>query len=167
MSAVMTNAPLILTLDCDMCSNDPGTPRRVLCYLANPNIDQSDSAFVQFPQMFRGLNRDDIYCGSFRRLFQINPVGLKNGSNYVGTGCFLRRRSLFGGPMAPVQPEIPELSVDRVVKRPIHSRETLELAHRLAGSDYENMTSWGSKVNASLSLSRVLGNLLAHLSLAF
>ncbi|KAK4801877.1 hypothetical protein SAY86_000080 [Trapa natans] len=145
-SAVMTNGPLILTLDCDMCSNDPGTVRRVLCYVADPNTDTSHLAYVQFPQMFRGLNRDDIYSCSFRWLFLINPVGMKKGPNYVGTGYFFRRRSLFGPPAMQVSPEIPELSVDHVVERPIQSRETVELAHRVAGSDYDKMTNWGSKV---------------------
>ncbi|KAK1403961.1 hypothetical protein POM88_003566 [Heracleum sosnowskyi] len=31
-SAAMTNAPIVLTQDCDMFSNDPKTPLRALCY---------------------------------------------------------------------------------------------------------------------------------------
>ncbi|XP_031400694.1 cellulose synthase-like protein G3 isoform X4 [Punica granatum] len=145
-SAVMTNAPVVLTLDCDMRSNDPVTPRRVLCYLADPNLDQSKLAYVQFPQIFQGLDRDDIYASSFRSGFQMNPMGMKNGPDYFGTGCFFRRRALFGCPMAIVQLEIPELSADHVVERPIQSRENMELAHHVASGDYENMTNWGSKV---------------------
>ncbi|XP_031400686.1 cellulose synthase-like protein G3 isoform X3 [Punica granatum] len=145
-STVMTNAPIFLTLDCDMRSNDPGTLRRVLCYFADPNIDQSKLSHIQFPQIFQGLNRDDIYAGSYKSLFHMNPPGMKNGPNYLGTGCFFHRRALFGGPTAYVAPEIPELSIDHVVERPIQSQETMELVHRVAGFGYENMTNWGSKV---------------------
>ncbi|XVF12934.1 hypothetical protein REPUB_Repub08aG0162700 [Reevesia pubescens] len=35
----MTNAPIILTQDCDMYSNDPQTPLRVLCYVCDPAIE--------------------------------------------------------------------------------------------------------------------------------
>ncbi|RVX04108.1 Cellulose synthase-like protein G3 [Vitis vinifera] len=38
-SATMTNAPVILTLDTDMYSNDPQTPVRMLCYLLDPGMD--------------------------------------------------------------------------------------------------------------------------------
>ncbi|PKI32586.1 hypothetical protein CRG98_047023 [Punica granatum] len=142
----MTNAPIILTLDCDMRSNDPSTPRRMLCHLADPNTDQSKLAYVQFPQFFEGLNRDDIYASSFKSVFQINPIGMINGPDYVGTGCFFRRRALFGSPAALVPMEIPELNVDHVVERPIQSKESMALAHHVASCDHENMTNWGSKV---------------------
>ncbi|KAJ0048492.1 hypothetical protein Pint_14894 [Pistacia integerrima] len=51
-SAVMTNAPIVLTLDCDMYSNDPKTPLRVLCYVCD-SATRSDLSYVQFPQRFR------------------------------------------------------------------------------------------------------------------
>ncbi|CAN7071503.1 unnamed protein product [Brassica oleracea var. botrytis] len=37
-SSVMTNSPIILTLDCDMYSNNPTTPLHALCYLSDPKI---------------------------------------------------------------------------------------------------------------------------------
>ncbi|CAI9772103.1 unnamed protein product [Fraxinus pennsylvanica] len=56
-SAVMTNAPIILTLDCDMISNDPSTPHQMLCHF----LDNSPKlGFVQYPQHFDGLNKADI-----------------------------------------------------------------------------------------------------------
>ncbi|KAF8033393.1 hypothetical protein BT93_D2105 [Corymbia citriodora subsp. variegata] len=145
-SAVMTNAPIILTLDCDMCSNDPETPRRALCYLADPSTDQSQFGYVQFPQRFQGINEGDIYCGDFKRLFQINPTGMKNGPSYVGTGCFFRRRSLFGAPSAIVPLEIPELSPEHCPEGSIQSERTLALARKVAGCKYEDNTNWGHKV---------------------
>ncbi|KAK6251466.1 hypothetical protein SCA6_005471 [Theobroma cacao] len=148
-SAVMTNAPLILTQDCDMYSNDPQTPLRVLCYLLDPAL-QSKLAYIQFPQRFHGLNQTDIYASEYKREFQINTMGLDGliGPGYMGSGCFFRRRAFFGGPSTLVQPKIPELSPDHVVDKPINSREILSLAHNVAGCDYENQTEhWGFKVS--------------------
>ncbi|XP_034711753.1 cellulose synthase-like protein G2 [Vitis riparia] len=58
-SATMTNAPVVLTLDSDMHSNDPQTPLRALCYLLDPDMDPN-LGFVQFPQTFHGINKNDI-----------------------------------------------------------------------------------------------------------
>ncbi|MBA0713690.1 hypothetical protein Golax_012709 [Gossypium laxum] len=145
-SAVMTNAPIILTQDCDMYSNDPQTLLRILCYLSDPAI-KSNLAFIQFPQRFHGLNKQDIYACEYKHHFQVNPMGFDGlkGPSYIGSGCFFHRRALFGGPSTPVPPEIPELSPDHVVSKPIQSQEILSLAHHVAGCNYENQTNWGSK----------------------
>ncbi|GMQ05846.1 hypothetical protein CsSME_00050692 [Camellia sinensis var. sinensis] len=37
-STIMTNAPIVLTLDCDMYSNDPQTPHRMLCFFSDPKL---------------------------------------------------------------------------------------------------------------------------------
>ncbi|KAL7165577.1 hypothetical protein ACSBR2_041292 [Camellia fascicularis] len=74
-SATMTNAPIVLTLDCDMFSNDPQTPLRALCYLLDPHMDPR-LAFVQFPQYFHGLNKDDIYASELKYIFQIDSHGM-------------------------------------------------------------------------------------------
>ncbi|XWS38200.1 hypothetical protein CRYUN_Cryun19dG0110200 [Craigia yunnanensis] len=145
-SAVMTNSPIILTQDCDMYSNDPQTPLRVLCYLSDPAI-QSKLAYIQFPQRFHGLNKNDIYASEYKRLFQLNAMGFDGlqGPNYVGSGCFFGRRAFFGSPSTLLPPEIPELSPDHVVDKPIKSQDVLSLAHHVAGCNYENQTKWGSK----------------------
>uniref|UniRef100_A0A2N9H8J3 Glycosyltransferase 2-like domain-containing protein n=1 Tax=Fagus sylvatica TaxID=28930 RepID=A0A2N9H8J3_FAGSY len=146
-SAVMTNAPMILTLDCDMYSNDPQTPLRVLCYLLDPKI-RSKLGFIQFPQQYHGLNKNDIYACEHKYLFIINPLGMDglSGPNYVGTGCFFNRRAFFGGPLTMISPEIPELNPHQVVDKHIQSQPILELAHKVAGCNYENNTSWGYKI---------------------
>ncbi|KAJ7952169.1 Cellulose synthase [Quillaja saponaria] len=64
-SATMTNAPIILTLDCDTYSNDPKTPSRALCYLLDPKI-RNKLAYVQFPQRFHGLDNNDIYALEYK-----------------------------------------------------------------------------------------------------
>ncbi|CAI0408766.1 unnamed protein product [Linum tenue] len=148
-SAAMTNQPIVLTLDCDMYSNDPGTARRAMCYFCDPNLGPESSAYLQFPQKYRGINKNDIYAGEYQRLFQIQAMGFDGlrGPNHVGTGCFFRRRAFFGPPSSPVEPELVELGPDHVVEsESIGSDSVLELAHKVAGCNYENQTDWGSKI---------------------
>ncbi|EOA16068.1 hypothetical protein CARUB_v10004202mg [Capsella rubella] len=146
-SGVMTNAPIILTQDCDMYSNDPTTPVRALCYLTDPEI-KTGLGFVQFPQKFQGVSKNDIYACAFKRLFEINAVGFDGlmGPNYVGTGCFFHRRAFYGGPSILILPEIDELKPDRIANKPIKAQDVLALAHRVAGCVYEQNTNWGSKI---------------------
>ncbi|KAK4844819.1 hypothetical protein QYF36_024757 [Acer negundo] len=149
-SATMSNAPIVLTLDCDAYSNDPETLLRALCYISDPNI-LPNLAFVQFPQRFRGINKNDIYASENKCLYEINPLGHDGlrGPHYVGTGTFFRRRAFFGNPSTFIASEIVELSPDHAVEEPIKSQSILSLAHRVAGCNYENQTNWGSKVTFS------------------
>uniref|UniRef100_A0A6N2JX91 Cellulose synthase (UDP-forming) n=1 Tax=Salix viminalis TaxID=40686 RepID=A0A6N2JX91_SALVM len=144
----MTNAPIILTLDCDSLSNDPETPLRAMCYLCDP-ATRPQLAYVQFPQIFRGINRSDIYNAEFKRLYQINVMGFDglSGPNYLGTGCFFQRRAFYGSPSSLASPEIPELSPDYVVDKPVQSQSFLALAHQVASCNYESRSKqWGSKI---------------------
>ncbi|KAK9926344.1 hypothetical protein M0R45_023581 [Rubus argutus] len=146
-SAAMTNAPIVLTIDCDMYSNDAQTPYRALCYLLDPKLG-SKLGYVQFPQRFRGINKNDIYACELKRLFVINAEGMDGvlGPNYVGTGCFFNRRVFFGGPSQLLSPEIPELAPYNVVDKLIQSTEVMELAHTVAACNYEKNTDWGWKI---------------------
>ena len=142
-SGLITNAPVILTLDCDMYSNDPTTPLRALCYLLDPNM-ASDLAYVQFPQRFRGINDKDIYAAEIKHLFQINAQGLAGlcGPNYVGTGCFFNRRCFFGSPSSS------SLQDDAIcdTKNEGISYSTLGKALDALSCRYEHGTKWGSSV---------------------
>ncbi|CAA3013906.1 cellulose synthase G3 [Olea europaea subsp. europaea] len=146
-SSIMTNAPIVLTLDCDMYSNDPSTLRRVLCYILDES-SRPNLGYIQIPQRYHGLNNVDIYASEHKHLFLLNPPGMDglDGPSYVGTGCFFRRRTFFGGPSLLVEPEIPELRPDYIVKKPIIDQEILNRAHHVAGCNYESLTSWGSKI---------------------
>ncbi|KAL0324173.1 UNVERIFIED_CONTAM: Cellulose synthase-like protein G3 [Sesamum calycinum] len=146
-SASMTNSAIILTLDCDMYSNDPLTAQKALCYLPNRS-NRPNCGYVQFPQRFYGLNKTDIYDSEYKRLYRTHLIGMDglNGPSYVGTGCFFLRRVFFGAPSSYIEPETPELAPDHIVNKPINSREVLSLAHHVAGCNYENRTNWGSKM---------------------
>nr|CAD1820842.1 unnamed protein product [Ananas comosus var. bracteatus] len=83
-SGIMSNAPIVLTVDCDMYANDPKSPQRALCYFLDPSLAPK-LAFVQFPQHFEGLNKHDIYGGEIRRSFRINSYGLDDSkAPYIG-----------------------------------------------------------------------------------
>ncbi|XWS48780.1 hypothetical protein CRYUN_Cryun13aG0105700 [Craigia yunnanensis] len=146
-STIMTNAPIILTQDCDMYSNDPQTPLRVLCYVCDPAIEQT-LGFVQFPQRFPGINKDDTYGCEYKHLAVIHLLGFDGlrGPYYCGTGTFFRRRALFGDPSTSGKADILELSPDHIVNKPIKSPDILALAHQVASCTYENQNKWGYKM---------------------
>ncbi|CAI9775793.1 unnamed protein product [Fraxinus pennsylvanica] len=146
-SSIMTNAPIVLTLDCDMYSNDPSTLQRVLCYISDESI-WPNLGYIQIPQHYHGLNKTDIYACEHKRLYQLNPPGMDglDGPCYVGTGCFFRRLAFFGGPSSPVEPEFPEIGPNYIVNKPIMDQEILDQAQQVSGCNYENLSSWGSKI---------------------
>lgn len=145
----MTNGPITLIQDCDMFSNDPKTPYKVLCYFMDPLI-RPKLAYVQFPQCFHGVNKNDIYSSEMKRWFHINPKGMDGllGPDNMGSGCFFTRRAFFGGPSTAsfVQPELAKLRPDYAVNCSIRSEYIIELANLVAGCNYENETKWGSEV---------------------
>ncbi|KAG6487608.1 hypothetical protein ZIOFF_056198 [Zingiber officinale] len=140
-SGALSNAPIVLTLDCDTFSDDPRAPLRALCYFLDPSL-AADLAFVQFPQRYQGINEDDIYASRYMRLFRFNPRGMDGlrGPSYVGTGCFFARASLHGDTKAA-------LPISRSdAGRFSASDDVLKKAHGLAKSDFEDATSWGSTI---------------------
>ncbi|KAJ0239645.1 hypothetical protein HA466_0232490 [Hirschfeldia incana] len=146
-SSVMTNSPVILTLDCDMYSNNPRTPLHALCYLSDTKLNSS-LGFVQFPQKFHGVNKNDIYASELRRSFVINMVGFDGlmGPPYAGTGCFFNRRALYGPPTSLILPEVDELGLNWATDKPTKAEDVLALAHDVAACNYELNSNWGSKI---------------------
>ena len=73
-SGVMTNAPYILNVDCDMFGNDPKLALHAMCLFLNPN-SQKKVAFVQFPQVFYDALKDDPFGNqlvvSFKVMYQL------------------------------------------------------------------------------------------------
>jgi len=130
-----------------MYSNDPATLVRALCYLTDPEI-KSGLGYVQFPQKFLGISKNDIYACENKRLFIINMVGFDGlmGPTHVGTGCFFNRRAFYGPPYMLILPEINELKPYRIADKSIKAQDVLSLAHNVAGCIYEYNTNWGSKV---------------------
>ncbi|MFX6532754.1 hypothetical protein ABTG41_00495, partial [Acinetobacter baumannii] len=61
-SAMISNAPIFLVLDCDHYCNDPTSARQAMCYYFDPEISQ-ELGWVQFPQYFHNMSDHDIYDG--------------------------------------------------------------------------------------------------------
>ncbi|XP_042412956.1 cellulose synthase A catalytic subunit 7 [UDP-forming]-like [Zingiber officinale] len=96
-SAVLTNAPFILNLDCDHYLNNSKAVREAMCFLMDPQLGKK-LCYVQFPQRFDGIDRHDRYANRNVVFFDINMKGLDGiqGPVYVGTGCVFNRPALYG-----------------------------------------------------------------------
>ncbi|XP_022739796.1 cellulose synthase-like protein G2 [Durio zibethinus] len=163
-SAMMSNSPYILVLDCDMYCNDPTSARQAMCYHFDPEMSPS-LAFVQFPQTFRNISEDDIYDSQIRFVFKIHWHGLDGlrGPVLSGTNFYIKREALLGSfstqegtdlralkrSFGPSNEFIKALGQDY---KPtfIHDGESssmlLEEAKVLASCSYESQTTWGTKV---------------------
>ncbi|GAV57597.1 WD40 domain-containing protein/Cellulose_synt domain-containing protein [Cephalotus follicularis] len=96
-SAVLTNAPFILNLDCDHYVNNSRAVREAMCFLMDPVVGR-DVCYVQFPQRFDGIDKSDRYANRNTVFFDVNMKGLDGiqGPVYVGTGCAFNRQALYG-----------------------------------------------------------------------
>ncbi|KAK9286342.1 hypothetical protein L1049_014735 [Liquidambar formosana] len=96
-SAVLTNAPYLLNLDCDHYINNSKALRESMCFMMDPLLGKK-VCYVQFPQRFDGIDRHDRYANRNIVFFDINMKGLDGiqGPIYVGTGCVFRRQALYG-----------------------------------------------------------------------
>ncbi|KAJ4756920.1 Cellulose synthase [Rhynchospora pubera] len=96
-SAVLTNAPYLLNLDCDHYINNSRALREAMCFMMDPLVGKR-VCYVQFPQRFDGIDRHDRYANRNIVFFDINMKGLDGiqGPIYVGTGCVFSRQALYG-----------------------------------------------------------------------
>nr|XP_012461639.1 unnamed protein product [Gossypium raimondii] len=93
-SAEISNSPIILNLDCDMYSNNLESIKDSLYFFMDEK-NGHQIAYVQYPQHFNNLTKNDIYGNSFRVARKVtncltNPVfdgGMKNE-----VGVFRTRR---------------------------------------------------------------------------
>lgn len=144
-SSEISNAPVILNVDCDMYANDPDAVKDALCFFLDEK-DGSKTSYVQYPQQYNNLIKDDVYGNNN---FVTNNIELSSLDGfgvalYVGTGCFHRRDSLSGK----------KYSVDqrveiRNVEDNINGRSVEELekaAKALAICSYEKGTLWGKEM---------------------
>ncbi|CAL5386388.1 unnamed protein product [Camellia sinensis] len=96
-SAVISNAPYLLNVDCDHYINNSKALRESMCFMMDPTSGKK-ICYVQFPQRFDGIDRHDRYSNRNVVFFDINMKGLDGiqGPIYVGTGCVFRRHALYG-----------------------------------------------------------------------
>ncbi|KAG8386011.1 hypothetical protein BUALT_Bualt03G0104700 [Buddleja alternifolia] len=144
-SSEISNAPIILNVDCDMYSSDPDAIRDALCFFLDEKQGQRIS-YVQFPQNYNNTVKDDVYANVTRAINQIELSGVDGygGALYVGTGCFHRRESLSGKKYSGNH-----IIESQNVKNNINNRtiEELEKASKvLANCSYEKGTLWGKEM---------------------
>lgn len=104
-SAVMSNGPFILNLDCDHYIYNSEAIREGMCYMMDRDGDKI--SYVQFPQRFEGIDPSDRYANHNTVFFDVNMRALDGiqGPVYVGTGCLFRRTALYGFDPPRVQEE--------------------------------------------------------------
>lgn len=70
-SAVLTNAPFMLNLDCDHYVNNSKAVREAMCFLMDPQTGRK-VCYVQFPQRFDGIDRHDRYANRNTVFFDVS-----------------------------------------------------------------------------------------------
>ncbi|XP_058088897.1 cellulose synthase-like protein H1 isoform X2 [Magnolia sinica] len=172
-SGIMTNAPFIVNMDCDMFTNNPQVVLHAMCLLFGFEKER-ESGFVQFPQEFYDCHKDDPFGTSMLVLVQLLMNGMAGiqGPLYGGTGCFHRRKVIYGW-LPPDDEEIKKANlnsmkdlqrrfgyskefVESVAKIILGTSEeklnmrdlssALKAANVVSGCQYEFNTSWGQEV---------------------
>lgn len=95
-SAIMSNGPFILNLDCDHYIYNSLALREGMCFMMD--LGGERICYVQFPQRFEGIDPSDRYANHNTVFFDVNMRALDGlqGPVYVGTGCLFRRTALYG-----------------------------------------------------------------------
>ncbi|OWM67572.1 cellulose synthase-like protein D4 [Punica granatum] len=95
-SAILSNGPFILNLDCDHYIYNCKAIREGMCFMMDRGGE--DICYIQFPQRFEGIDPSDRYANRNTVFFDGNMRALDGvqGPVYVGTGCMFRRFALYG-----------------------------------------------------------------------
>ncbi|KAI3469715.1 hypothetical protein Pfo_026378 [Paulownia fortunei] len=93
-SAMISNSPFILVLDCDMYCNDPASARQAMCFHLDSKLSPK-LAFVQFPQKFYNISETDIYDGQLRYVWpKWEGLDGLRGPLLSGTCFYIKREAL-------------------------------------------------------------------------
>ncbi|CAA2954351.1 cellulose synthase G3 [Olea europaea subsp. europaea] len=151
-SGIMSNAPYVLVLDCDMYCNDPSSAKQAMCFHLDPKISSSLS-YIQYPQIFYNVSKNDIYDGQARSAYKTKYQGMDgiNGTVCAGTGYYLKKKALYGRPNNEDEfLDEPEKNFGLSSKF-ITSLKALkgENAKNLASCPFEENTKWGKEIGYS------------------
>ncbi|KAI3769667.1 hypothetical protein L6452_00776 [Arctium lappa] len=168
-SGVMTNAPLMLNVDCDMYANNPQVFLHAMCMLFSFK-NEEDCSFIQFPQAFYDGLKDDPFGNQLAHLYYMgNGVSSIQGPFYAGSNCFHRRKVIYGSsPNDAVKTgNTDNENLHKMFGKSIELRESaaqalsgsnakienrripssfIEAAIQVAGGSYEYGTSWGKQI---------------------
>ncbi|XP_030928219.1 cellulose synthase-like protein E1 [Quercus lobata] len=144
-SSEISNGPIILNVDCDMYSNNSHSVRDALCFFMDEEKGH-EIAFVQFPQNFKNVTRNEIYDATMRVITEVEFHGLDGcgGPLYIGTGCFHRRDTLCGRKFSK------EYKTDWSSLNDIRRKDSVHELEKnfkgLASSTYDQNTQWGKEM---------------------
>ncbi|KAI5390147.1 cellulose synthase-like protein H1 isoform X1 [Lathyrus oleraceus] len=174
-SGLITNAPFMLNLDCDMIVNNPKIVQHAMCIFLGSR-GEKEVAFVQCPQRFYTSLKDDPFGNQMTMTYTfILGAGLAGlqGPLYCGTNCFHRRKVIYGlspddvenvlsiGSNKLSEEELKQTfgASNDLMKSIIHALEertystndinvkkTIEKATQVACHGYEYGTFWGKQV---------------------
>ncbi|XP_058202484.1 cellulose synthase-like protein E1 isoform X3 [Rhododendron vialii] len=149
-SSKMSNGPIILNVDCDVYSNNSESVRDAMCFFMDENKGH-EVAYVQYPQSYNNLTRNDLHGICFRVLNEVDLAAMdaNGGPCYIGSGCFHRRESLCG--MKYDRKECGGLDQWRkeTDKNEKQSAIVLEdMSKVLANCTYEDNTQWGREITS-------------------
>ncbi|GAB4859448.1 hypothetical protein Ancab_010914 [Ancistrocladus abbreviatus] len=171
-SGMMTNAPFMLNVDCDMFPNDPQVMLHAMCLFLGSKSER-DSGFIQAPQKFYDAPKDDPYGNQFVVLqhYLHRGMGGIQGPMYCGTGCMHRRKVIYG--LSPDHSEVNRRLMlkggelgklfgnsTKFCESAAHAlsgleqkidccdniSSSMEAAYQVAGCNYEYGSSWGNQV---------------------
>ncbi|KAK8507546.1 hypothetical protein V6N12_072801 [Hibiscus sabdariffa] len=132
-------------VNCDMYSNDSDSINDSLCVFMD-HENGHEIAFVQYPQAFHNLTKNDLYgnsCRVFRKL-EFPGFDANGGPCYIGTGCFHRREALCG----KKYDETCKVDWKRLNHRRVEeSASVLEATCKvLASCSFEQNSPWGKEM---------------------
>eukprot|EP01018_Ginkgo_biloba_P033566 Gb_31941 [translate_table: standard] len=80
-----------------MYINNSKAIKHAMCFLMDPELEET-VGFVQFPQIYDNLGARDVYGNRHLFLYDVLLKAMDGvrGPLYIGTGCFHRRRVLYG-----------------------------------------------------------------------
>ncbi|GMI79056.1 cellulose synthase like E1 [Hibiscus trionum] len=144
-SSRISNSPIILNVDCDMYSHNSELIKYPLCIFMDEEKGD-EVAYVQFPQNFDNLTKNEIYGSSFRVIQKLEVQGFdaNGGPCYIGTGCFHRREALCGKKYdRNYKVDWKKLNNTKVEENASLLEETCKV---LASCSFEHNTAWGKEM---------------------
>ncbi|CAI8583785.1 unnamed protein product [Vicia faba] len=168
-SGLITNAPFMLNVDCDMFVNNPKIVQHAMCILLESK-GEKEVAFVQCPQQFYATLKDDPFGNQMAILYKYIGAGLAGlqGIFYGGTNCFHRRKVIyslspddlengthiseedlkqkFGASKELTKSVVHALEGRTYLPSDINVKIAVEEASQVACYGYEYGTAWGKQV---------------------
>ena len=81
-SALLSNSPFILNLDCDHYVNNSKAVREAMCFLMDPQVGRK-VCYVQFPQRIDGIDAQDRYANRNTVFFDVSLYSSQSHLHYA------------------------------------------------------------------------------------